>query len=317
MRNSKITTFYNPLMVMEQKIKDSYSKSPLKPKLLLEKIEREGLMTENFNIVSDFKPFQPSEFHIAHKEQYVKDFFSGAKPMCESNGIPWSEQLTQSVSYTNSSLYHAILHSLNNHGEVAFSPTSGFHHATPSSGRGFCTFSGQVLASLKLYRELGVRGAYLDLDQHHGNSIEDSRRFAPDLNEAIPDYGNFNPAGDGQKYVDNLNNYLEKLEQKILDNEIHYLVWCHGADSHQWDDLGGSVSTEEWQKCSTIFYAWLKNLEHKRGKPVPLTLSLFGGYRSDDYNSVLSLHLMDLVTCLNGLLGKNLTYVHEVKSKRK
>jgi hypothetical protein len=45
---------------------------------------------------------------------------------------------------------------------------------------------------------------------------------------------------------------------------------------------------------------------------IPLILSLFGGYRRDDYNSVLSLHTADLVMCLNILCGRKINYKTEV-----
>jgi hypothetical protein len=52
------------------------------------------------------------------------------------------------------------------------------------------------------------------------------------------------------------------------------------------------------------------------GKQIPLTLSLFGGYRKDDYESILSLHTADLVKCLNILCGQNIHYFPKVKEKR-
>jgi hypothetical protein len=105
------------------------------------------------------------------------------------------------------------------------------------------------------------------------------------------------------------------LKEKILDGIVHYVVFCHGADSHEADDLPGQCTTEEWLECSKLFYDWVKELDEIRGKPLPLALSLFGGYRSDDYGSVLSLHVADLVTCLNVLCGRELTYVPRIKPK--
>ena len=90
------------------------------------------------------------------------------------------------------------------------------------------------------------------------------------------------------------------LEQKILNEEIHYLVWCHGADSQEDDDLRtGQLTTDEWIQCSTIFYKWVKKINKKLGVSIPLTLCLFGGYRKDNYISVLNLHVADLIECLN------------------
>jgi hypothetical protein len=35
------------------------------------------------------------------------------------------------------------------------------------------------------------------------------------------------------------------------------------------------------------------------GKPLPVVLALFGGYRKDDYNTVLDLHIKSILTCSN------------------
>ena len=75
------------------------------------------------------------------------------------------------------------------------------------------------------------------------------------------------------------------------------------------------MSTEEWIECSKIVYTFVRDLEISIGKQIPLILTLFGGYRRDDYNSVLSLHTADLVTCLNTLCGYNINYSTEVKSR--
>jgi hypothetical protein len=53
------------------------------------------------------------------------------------------------------------------------------------------------------------------------------------------------------------------------------------------------------------------------GKPLPVSCALFGGYRDDDYNSVLSLHTADFVECLNILLEKEVKYTVKVLEKSK
>jgi len=37
-----------------------------------------------------------------------------------------------------------------------------------------------------MYRERGLSGAWIDLDGHFGNSIDDTIDFAPDLARAVP-----------------------------------------------------------------------------------------------------------------------------------
>lgn len=311
-----IKTFYNPKQVLAHDSNLNFSKSPLKPVLLLEYIKKQGF-NNYFEITNEFKPFEKEDFYIAHTKEYVDGFFSGDKEQRSKNGLEWSPQFADSVRYTNASLYNAILNSITNPEQISFSPTSGFHHATPDGGRGFCTFSGQVIASVKIYRDLGLRGAYLDLDGHFGNSIEDSRTFVADLNKAVPEGFNINPASFGKNYINDLKEHLLKLKTAIIDNKIDYLVWCHGADSHEWDDLGTQCSTAQWLECSEIFYNFIKEIELETGKKIPIALSLFGGYRKDDYNSVLSLHTADLISCLNILQDAKINYQHEVRAPKK
>jgi acetoin utilization deacetylase AcuC-like enzyme len=312
MKNNKIDVFYDNRMVL---LDDStnISKSPSKPKRLMEFINENNLH-EHF-VIKPFEPFNKEDFYTAHYKEYVDGFFNGIEPYSNSNGLEWSEQFADTVRYTNASLYNAILNSIKNPDTVSFSPTAGFHHAEPDQGFGFCTFSGQVISSLKIYREFGLSGAYLDLDGHFGNSIEGSRYFTSDLNKAIPIGCNINPDYTGKDYVLDLKLRLKELKVEILEKRIHYVVFCHGADSHIADDFGRQCTTEEWLECSKIVYTFIKDIETEMGKPFPLSLSLFGGYRKDDYNSVLSLHLGDLVECLNTLCGNNIEYKVSVKPK--
>jgi len=310
MKDRKIKVFYTPKQVAPEDIRSGYSKSPIKPKLLMAYLKKHGI-AEHLDVVGDFDPYVEGTFRIAHHKKYVREFFDGGKR--NGGGIPWSSEFAESVRYTSASLYEAIKYA-NEHPETAtFSPTSGFHHAQPHNGSGFCTFSGQVIASTRLYRDKGLRGAYFDLDGHFGNSIEDSRKFVTDLDESIP--FNINPSGTHEAYIKSFNEGLEKVGSAILAGYIDYVVFCHGADSHQDDQLGSQTSTKEWIKCSALFYEWVRELEIVMGKHIPVTMALFGGYRDDSYSSVLSLHTADLVKCLNTLCGHDIEYRLRVKPR--
>lgn len=304
-RKRIIQVFYNTFQVLNQDSTSNYSKSPLKPKLLLEFIKKQR-MSHAFNVRDDFQPFENEEFLLAHTPEYVHNFFSGTGN-CSSNSLAWSEQFADSVRYTNASLYNSIRHALIYPQEICFSPTSGFHHAGPNGGSGFCTFSGQVIAATKLYRYYGVKGCFLDLDGHFGNSIEDSRNYVKDLNKSIPKGFNFNPRGHNSAYVNDLKNFLyNTLKPALLNGDIDYVVWCHGADSHVDDDLGHQCDTEHWLKCTKIFVKFIKEIDKLRGFPIPISMALFGGYRRDDYDSVLALHTADLAIILNSLCDRDI-----------
>jgi acetoin utilization deacetylase AcuC-like enzyme len=309
---AQLRLFYRPEMVLEHDTARNYSKSPLKPQLFVDFLRRYDLL-KHFVMWSEWPPFRRDDFLVAHTERYVDAFFSGREPLASSNRLAWSEQFADSVRYTNASLYHALRAAVAEPGHIAFSPTSGFHHATPRAGSGFCTFSGQVIASVKLYRRHGLAGAYIDLDGHYGNSIEDSRAFVPELNEAIPRGCNVNPQGKHEAYLADLTDKLRWLRGQLLQKRIHYIVFAHGADSHEWDNLGGQCTTAEWLEASRLVYRMLDETSRTLRKPVPLVLSLFGGYRRDHYDSVLSLHAADAAICLSILCHQEVGYQAEVR----
>lgn len=314
MREPKITMFYNSRLSPKRWSKHEPSQSPIKPRLLIHYLVQQGLL-QHFITNEQWPPFTNEDFLIAHDPAYVKAFFAGVRPLCESNGLSWSRHFSKSVRYTNASLYHAIEYAILHPQFVSLSPTSGFHHAKIGSGSGYCTFAGQVISSLKIYEKYGLSGAYLDLDGHYGDSVKMAQGELPNVNLAVPSYANINPTGRHQGYIDSLLSHLDLLRTKVLNREISYVVFCHGADSHELDDYSGPCSTSEWLKCSEIVYWWVQSLDESLGSPLPLALSLFGGYRSGDYQSVLSLHTADLALCLEILLGQPVNFQVNVKER--
>ncbi len=303
-RNKHILTFYTDKQVCFDLTRNrSFSKSPLKPYLLMERIKEKGI-SKLFQYKSDFEPFGKKDFEIAHTELYVQNIFNGEGNYL-SNSLPWSRNLVESLTFTNAALYEAKKHSLLNPEDVCFAPVSGMHHAMPNRGSGFCTFSGQVISAIKLFEEFGVSGAYFDLDGHFGNSIEDTREFNPKLNLAIPVGCNVNPTGENETYIKSFENSLNCIGNLIKEGKIHYVVFAHGADSHADDDIGGGCDTKHWLLCASIFAEWVNRISMEIGKPLPVTIALFGGYRSDNYQAVLDLHLKSILTCSKIICGTN------------
>lgn len=305
----RFRTFYREEMAPPQRA--GFSQSPQKPRLFMERGQALGF-TDRLEVDRDWQPFDQEEFYRAHSREYVDAFFAGRRPLAESNGLNWSQEFADSVRYTNSSLYHAIRAAVLNPRQPTFSPTSGFHHATPTAGAGFCTFSGQVNASLKLYNLSGKVGAYVDLDGHFGNSIEDSRTFCKTLDQVIPREYHINPTGTHREYIADLGEKLQVLLQGLLAKKVHYVVLCHGADSHEWDDLGGQLTTTEWLVAANLVYGMLSIAAEAIG-PVPFTLALFGGYRADHYESVLDLHWASVKLALQTLGGRMSDFWPQVK----
>ncbi|MGC8990963.1 MAG: acetoin utilization protein AcuC [Verrucomicrobiia bacterium] len=56
--------------------------------------------------------------------------------------------------------------------DIAFSLLGGFHHAKPAMAAGFCYLNDAALACLHL-AGTGLRVAYLDVDAHHGDGVQE------------------------------------------------------------------------------------------------------------------------------------------------
>ena len=316
MYNKKIITFFTEKQVCSTKIDaTSTSRSPQKPSLLIKRMKQNGYI-KMLDIVEKFEPVSRKDFLLAHTKEYVDNVFN-KKGNYGSNMLPWSENLIKSLPYTTGSLYQAKKYAIQNPENVCFAPVSGMHHACPERGLGFCTFSGQVISAIKIYQEFGKSGAYFDLDGHFGNSIEDTRNFNPLLDEAIPLGCNINPDDENDYYVADFEESLAHIRTQILADKVHYVVFAHGADSHVEDDLVGQCDTNHWVACAEMFAHWVKALSTEMGKPLPVILALFGGYRQDDYNAVLDLHTKSLIRCSNIICGNDFKDVLVIPNREK
>jgi acetoin utilization protein AcuC len=57
--------------------------------------------------------------------------------------------------------------------DVAFNISGGLHHAASDHASGFCVFNDPALA-IKYLREQGLRVAYVDIDAHHGDGVQNA-----------------------------------------------------------------------------------------------------------------------------------------------
>ncbi len=65
-------------------------------------------------------------------------------------------------------------------GGSGFNPCGGFHHAHRDRASGFCYVNDAVIAILELRRK-GLRVAYVDIDAHHGDGVQDAFYDDPEL----------------------------------------------------------------------------------------------------------------------------------------
>lgn len=135
--------------------------------------------------------------------------------------------------------------------DIGFNPMGAKHHAHRDHGSGFCVFNDMALAAT-LFTHAGRRVAYLDIDGHHGDGVEDLTRDNPAvLTFSVHQSGIFPGTGlssDPAQHVHNralpggtgdrpwLAALAEGIEQAFLFAP-DVLLLAIGADAHESDPL--------------------------------------------------------------------------------
>ena len=162
---NSIPVFYTELM--SANYYDDYSPSAHKPIALIEYWIRKGIYP--IEIISP-EPAKLEELCLAHDPVYVNNVLN----LIVDNGFHnKSEEVAISLPYTSGSMLTAARHVID-HGGVACSLTSGFHHAHYKSGHGFCTFNGLMVTALALKKEgKANKVTILDCDYHYADGTVD------------------------------------------------------------------------------------------------------------------------------------------------
>lgn len=141
-----------------------------------------------------------------------------------------------------------------------FNIGGGLHHAQREFSSGFCVYNDLVVAIKYLKEKYGLRMAYLDLDAHHGDGVQDAFYRDPDVltisihetgRYLFPGTGSIFERGEHAGYGYTVNIPLEAFSEDdsylyILDNVVHpllnefkpqILIAQCGCDTHLLDPL--------------------------------------------------------------------------------
>jgi len=142
----------------------------------------------------------------------------------------------------------------------AFNPSGGLHHAMPNRAAGFCVYNDVAIAIAWLLEQGVERVAYVDVDVHHGDGVQeifysDPRVLTASIHEFdfgfFPGTGHSDETGAGEAQGTAVNvplpggigdeRWLEGLRTEILlrvrDFAPQILVTQLGADTHATDPL--------------------------------------------------------------------------------
>jgi len=174
---------------------------------------------------------------------------------------------------------------------VVFNPLGGFHHASRYHAEGFC-YVNDAVAAIDMFIARGFRVAYIDIDAHHGNGVQDAyyrddRVLTVSLHQTgktiYPWSGFETEIGEdmGQGFTINLplpeesdDEVLEKVFDEVITPAVtrfapYVVVAVIGADTHKSDPLANLHFTNNGMESA---------LKHLRNYSMHLLLLGGGGY---------------------------------------
>ncbi len=226
-----------------------------------------------------------------HDPAYVEAVRSGSpRELAASSGFPWDPGVWEAVTASNGGAVAAALETFRT-GKVSGSLSSGLHHAHRSSGGGFCTFNGLVLAAFAA-RDAGARRVLiLDFDAHYGDGtadlIDDEDEFdMVDVSCRWP--------WPGSDYLDRCRKALHEMAGH--DGPYDLVLYNAGMDPHEDCRIGGMLGVDE--KILDVRERLVFRHCYERGWPVAFVLA--GGYANDrlTMDRLVDLHRLTILAGL-------------------
>jgi acetoin utilization deacetylase AcuC-like enzyme len=235
-----------------------------------------------------------------HDAGYVRAVESGEpRELAESQGFAWDAGLWPMVLASNGGAVAAALAALSD--GVAGSLSSGLHHARSTSGAGFCTFNGLVLAA-KAAIDAGARAVMiLDLDAHCGGGTQslvadDPRVWQFDVSVcgydryASTDRARLEITRDGATYPATVVRALDAADACGANFDL--CLYNAGMDPFEGCSTGGAagVTRDLLAQRERVVFDWC------RARKLPIAFVLAGGYVGQglDRAELVGLHRLTL-----------------------
>ncbi len=275
--------------LMKHRLSDQHPLQPIRVKLAVDLIRATGLI-EHAHLLPPRRA-TVAELELVHSPEYVDLVRKLSDPaqrpqvppeLVEAAGFgsadnPISDELHEGTSLVvGATLVGAEALEIGSALHV-FSPSGGLHHAHRDRASGFCTYDDPAIACRWL-RERGHRVAYVDVDVHHGDGVEDIFYSDPEvLTISLHESGRYLfpgtgfprdcGIGEGRGTAANLpfvpftwdEPWLEGFEKVVPAMLRRFkptvLVTQDGCDTHYLDPLAHlAATTRIWPRVGAMFH---------------------------------------------------------------
>ncbi len=155
---------------------------PWRAKLFVELLNRFYLLFEDNQKIVEPQPIEEELLYLFHERQYM-DVLKKADAGEFTMDMLWAEIGTGDCPIFNGmfdfvrsvagATYEGAQMLLDDRVRMVFNPVGGLHHAAKDHAEGFCYVNDIAIAATDLIQK-NKRVAYLDIDAHHGNGVQDA-----------------------------------------------------------------------------------------------------------------------------------------------
>ena len=275
--------------LMKHRLSDQHPLQPIRVKLAVELISSTGLI-EHAHLLPPRRA-TIAELELVHSPAYVGLVRKLSDPeqrprvpadLIEEAGFgsadnPISDELHEGTSLVVGATMVGAQAIESETALHVFSPSGGLHHAHRNRASGFCTYDDPAIAC-KWLKDQGHRVAYVDVDVHHGDGVEDIFFADPDvLTISLHESGRYlfpgtgfpedSGSGEGRGAAVNLpflpyawdEPWLEGFERVVPAMLRRFkptvLVTQDGCDTHYLDPLAHiAASTRIWPRVGRMFH---------------------------------------------------------------
>jgi len=216
-----------------------------------------------------------------HEDEYVRAVRTGDNlPLAESQGFRWDEGVYTMAVAHNSGLVAATDAVLLGVDRWAGSLSSGLHHASSTSGSGFCTFNGLAVAAQRARDHGAERILVIDVDAHCGGGTYEMTRHLDlvQIDVSTSSFDWWRPTDDDKESDLEFSapeDYLPKVRQ-ALQRAARLGTWDFVLYNAGMDPFNTGVSSAVLRTREQMVAEWTANAG------VPTVVTIAGGYTWGD-----------------------------------
>ncbi len=197
-------------------LREDHVLRPMRLRLVYELLQAYGVFGQPDTIVIEPRLATDQELMSFHGRDYVESVqaFSRGEDLHRQHRYgfsdwgdnPISEGMYEAAALAAGASLVAAQTVWNGEADIVFNAGGGYHHAGPDFASGFCVFNDAVIAILRFLALGAERIAYVDIDAHHGDGVQNAfyssnRVLTLSVHQSgqtlFPGTGNYEETGEG------------------------------------------------------------------------------------------------------------------------